>query len=113
MELIGLGCWIVVCPILGYILGTQKGRGGSGLLLGLLGPLGVLIVLALPDATRVRCPSCAELVRLDASVCAHCKTKLVPQPLPPNTIGWLGWVTIALLGLVVIGCCLFGGSSPS
>lgn len=29
--------------------------------------------------THVRCPECRELVRMDARLCKHCGTKLVPQ----------------------------------
>ena len=30
--------------------------------------------------THIRCPDCRELVRKDATVCKHCRCRLVPQP---------------------------------
>ncbi len=44
---------LVICPILGYMVGVQRGQGTLGLVLGLfLGPIGILIAVLLP-AIRV------------------------------------------------------------
>ena len=75
--------WIV-CAILGGMIGSSKGRGGAGFMLGLLlGPIGVIVAIflkendakveekALADGMR-KCPFCAELVKGEALVCKHC-----------------------------------------
>lgn len=92
------GCYLmlllaVVCGAIGYAIGKGKGRPTAGFWWGfLLGPLGVIVVLILPNeaaklapqvitvaATR-RCPFCAEDVRIEAIKCKHCGSDLtVPR----------------------------------
>lgn len=60
--------------------------------------------------THVRCPECKELVRMDATTCAHCGTKLLAQPitLPARAKPargpwfWGGAGALLLLGFLVL-----------
>jgi DNA-directed RNA polymerase subunit RPC12/RpoP len=75
--------WIVLFGALGAVIGERKGIGGQGFAVGvLLGPLGVLFVLA-ASGNRVRCPACRELVDPAASVCPHCQHQIAE---PPNAV---------------------------
>lgn len=84
----------VLCGVAAALLAQNKGRSlAMGGVLGLLlGPLGLLIVAIAPaDAGQVddsairrgearKCPSCAELVRADASRCRFCGADVLPVP---------------------------------
>lgn len=88
--------WIVFSGVAAWIA-SSKGRSGVGVfLLSLaLSPLvGIIVALVMKSKreqlqeqyqevpspeTHVRCPDCKELVRKDATVCKHCRAKLVPQ----------------------------------
>jgi len=75
--------WIVLFGALGAAIGEKKGIGGQGFAVGvLLGPLGVLFVLA-ASGNRVRCPSCREFIDPAASVCPHCQRQIAE---PPNVV---------------------------
>lgn len=76
--------WII-CSLIGWMIGSSRGRGGAGFALGLLiGPLGVIIAFFLkPNTDKIeseaistggmrKCPFCAELVKAEAIVCKHC-----------------------------------------
>jgi len=81
--------WLVFAVEVGLV---AAGLRRSGLLWGLLAlvisPLlaGVALLIAgrkraidEPSPwTHIRCPSCKELIRMDASVCRYCGQKLIP-----------------------------------
>jgi cytochrome bd-type quinol oxidase subunit 2 len=79
------------CAVLCWIVANSKGRfAGVWFLLGLmLGPFALFAVAVLPSVlpdknapspkTHVKCPDCREFVLKYASVCRHCRCKLVPQ----------------------------------
>jgi len=78
----------------GGIILSNKGRSGcGGFALGfLLGPIGLLIALVMSTDHREmekrslqagelrKCPTCAELVRIEASKCRFCGSDLPPVP---------------------------------
>ncbi len=69
---VGLAC----SAMLGWAVGSSRGRGAFGFTLGLLlGPLGFLIVLLLPKDGR-KCPFCLGVIPKQAVTCMHCAKDL-------------------------------------
>ncbi len=57
---------------IGAFLGTRKGYGNMGCILGaLFGPFGWLVVWAMGEARQI-CPHCKSVLTRGASVCARC-----------------------------------------
>ena len=84
--------WIALSIAVG-IFAAQRGRGSGNwfLISALLSPVvGFIFLIALPNLqptpeqiannNRIKCPSCAELVMPEASVCKHCGATLTPDP---------------------------------
>ena len=67
--------------LVGWSIGKQKGRGSDGAALGLLGPIGWIIVALLPEEGR-RCPECRGVVPPEARRCKHCGVEFNPRPSP-------------------------------
>ncbi|HQT95611.1 MAG TPA: hypothetical protein PK435_13335 [Thermoanaerobaculaceae bacterium] len=67
-----------VCGLLGWAIGSGKGRAEEGAVLGFaLGPLGVIIAMFEGDK-RTRCQFCREPVAPDATTCPHCQKAIKP-----------------------------------
>ena len=82
MELLLL--WILF-GIVAAIIGSKKGAGCAGFILGmLLGPFGIIIALFI-TGDRKTCPFCRELIHQDATVCSHCQRDLSVKPPTPPT----------------------------
>lgn len=96
--------WTILAVCVG-IVARARGRSGLGwwLFSMFLTPLlGFIMVALLPSRkppapggetptpdTHVKCPDCAEFVRMEARVCKHCGCKLVPQnPAPAPRDAW-------------------------
>lgn len=74
MESLPFLCiWWTICGLLGYAIGTNRGRPGAGAFWGaFLGPIGWLVVASFPD-TRKKCPLCkGALESLTVARCRHC-----------------------------------------
>ncbi|NMP25033.1 zinc ribbon domain-containing protein [Sulfobacillus harzensis] len=91
--LLALAFWVAPIVVAGNI-GAHKGRGGIGVLLGIVfGWIGAIIIAMInptPDALRQEalrhgfaCPFCQEPVRHGATVCPHCQRDLPPVPASP------------------------------
>lgn len=90
MEIL-LIIWIL-CGVAGGMILSNKGRSGcGGFALGfLLGPIGLVIALvmqtdhkelehrALQSGDTRKCPSCAELIRIEAKKCRFCGSEVPP-----------------------------------
>ena len=73
--------WLL-CGIVGAMIGSGKGSGGTGFILGILfGPLGILIAIFMKGDRR-RCPSCHEYIDPTAKKCPKCQTDLAPKTGP-------------------------------
>lgn len=84
MELVII-LWLL-CGVAAAMIGSQKGMGGQGFLLGfLLGPFGILFAL-LSTGNRKTCPQCRELIHKDAEVCPRCKAELIPAAPPVSVL---------------------------
>ena len=77
---------LAVCCVIGSLIGAARGRRLLGWLLGLLlGPIGWLIVLTLPDA-RARCRECGAVLNRGARRCAGCgeSSVVIASPASPS-----------------------------
>jgi hypothetical protein len=64
--------WLI-CGIISAIIGSKKGAGCSGFIIGiLLGPFGIIIAL-ITKGNRRTCPYCKELINKEAIVCPRCQ----------------------------------------
>lgn len=77
--------WTVVWGGIGGTLGQRlKNRAVAGCVWGiLLGPLGLLVVVAMGGNNR-KCWACKSLVPRDASRCRYCGEQLKPQTIRPQ-----------------------------
>ena len=64
--------WLFIGAVVGGLIGSKHNQVGSGVVWGaLLGPIGWIITLVLPDA-RPKCPECRGAIPEDARRCQHC-----------------------------------------
>lgn len=82
MGVIFILIWIV-CGIVSASIGAQKNMGCLGAFLGfVLGPFGLLIVVVMPDDSKVECPHCREKIHHQATICPHCRMQLKSESQP-------------------------------
>lgn len=78
--------WLVFFGGAGIALGQLRGRPEEGAVLGgLLGPVGWVIVILLPDLRR-KCPACKGAVAEGASACRNCGRELPPPVIPAERV---------------------------
>jgi hypothetical protein len=76
--MIYLLCWLI-SPVVGAIIGNALGRPGAGAIWGLLlGPLGWLLMVAVPHM-RPKCPECGGVVVSGVRRCKNCGSELSAQ----------------------------------
>jgi hypothetical protein len=103
---------VVICAVIGAVVGQPRGHGGDGFALGLLlGPVGVIIVAVMtptPQAAAIQqqrvnqamqsvgagtraCPWCAEQIQPAALVCRHCNrdVSVLLAPSAGTPASWL------------------------
>ena len=90
----------VLCGIASAIVAANKGRSAFGwFLLGfLLGPIGFILSLIMGKNVAVieenairggeykKCPFCAEVVKVEATICKHCGKELTDLEVEPQQI---------------------------
>jgi len=70
--------------IVAALIGSQKGQGCLGFILGvLLVPFGILIII-FTGGNRISCPYCKERIRPDAIVCPHCQREIKKKEIRKN-----------------------------
>ena len=68
---------MILCGIICSLIGSKKGEGVSGFIVGcLLGPLGIIIAL-FTKGNRIKCSSCKELINQDVTKCPKCTYDVV------------------------------------
>ena len=73
---------VLLMGVIGSLLGSARGRGGFGFVVGiLLGPVGWIIILLLPALGGRKCPFCQGNIPDTASKCMHCASVL-PERIP-------------------------------
>ena len=73
METTAIVIWIVSI-ILSTVIGNNKGKSGTGLLLGiLLGWIGLIIMIFISAGKQ--CPECKKTVHKQATICSFCRHK--------------------------------------
>jgi hypothetical protein len=80
--------WLLIwllCAIAAGIIGSKKGEGGAGFMLGFLfGPFGILFAY-LMKGNRHECPACRSLIHEEATVCPMCRSAIeIRQNAAPN-----------------------------
>ena len=67
--------WLISGIIAG-VIGSQKGEGCSGFIVGLLlGPIGIITGI-LSKGNRVKCPYCQKLIDRKAVKCPYCQSNI-------------------------------------
>lgn len=64
--------------LLCVIIGARKGTGCSSAIVGLLGPIGLIVVL-LDHGDKVKCPYCREYIDKKAVKCPRCQSEVKPK----------------------------------
>jgi RNA polymerase subunit RPABC4/transcription elongation factor Spt4 len=73
----GFMCLVLVFALVGYAIGSAKGRTTAGLLWGaLVGPIGWLVVAVGPNM-KPKCSSCGGVVVKGAQKCLHCGSTML------------------------------------
>ena len=98
MDILSILIWCVFGGIIGYLIGRTRGRERDGFALGLLWPIGWVIIFLLPDK-RAKCPECGGTIVPGANRCKNCgsviaKTISIKCP----ACGETGWVPPERLG---------------
>jgi hypothetical protein len=75
-----LGFWVLFGALIGYAAAAKKGpHTAGGLIDGALSAFfrQLMFFLSGIDANRVKCPHCAEFIKLQAEVCNRCGADVV------------------------------------
>jgi len=74
IQILLVAFWLL-CWLLTFIIGASKGTGCSSAIVGVLGPIGLIVVI-LDHGNKIKCPFCQEYIDRKARLCPKCRSEV-------------------------------------